>query len=57
MNSLRQNARKHCPSPFSTIPILPDPDFVERKEVFDQIDQRMLAPAARVALVGIGGVG
>ncbi|KXX76355.1 Kinesin light chain [Madurella mycetomatis] len=45
------------PSPFATIPFSRDPDFVNRGDILDQIDQRCSQPAARVALVGLGGVG
>ncbi|KAK4032308.1 kinesin light chain [Parachaetomium inaequale] len=45
------------PSPFATIPFSRDPDFVNRGDILDQVDQRCSAPAARVALVGLGGVG
>ncbi|KAH7636086.1 hypothetical protein B0T09DRAFT_391028 [Sordaria sp. MPI-SDFR-AT-0083] len=39
------------------IPFSRDPDFVNRGEILDQIDQQCSKPAARVALVGLGGVG
>ncbi|KAJ4290127.1 hypothetical protein N0V88_006634 [Collariella sp. IMI 366227] len=45
------------PSPFASIPFSRDPDFVNRGEILDQIEQRCSEPAARVALVGLGGVG
>ncbi|KAK3947111.1 P-loop containing nucleoside triphosphate hydrolase protein [Pseudoneurospora amorphoporcata] len=45
------------PPPFATIPFSRDPDFVNRGDVLDQIDQRCSEPAGRVALVGLGGVG
>jgi hypothetical protein len=45
------------PQPFATIPFFRDPDFVSRGDILDQINQRCSEPAARVALVGLGGVG
>jgi hypothetical protein len=45
------------PPPFATIPFSRDPDFVNRGDILDQIDKRCSEPAARVALVGLGGVG
>ncbi|RYP81689.1 hypothetical protein DL770_005827 [Monosporascus sp. CRB-9-2] len=45
------------PRPSSTIPFRRDDDFVERKTIFDRIHQACSAPASRVALVGLGGVG
>ncbi|KAK3360388.1 hypothetical protein B0T25DRAFT_129221 [Lasiosphaeria hispida] len=45
------------PEPFATIPFSRDPDFVNRGDILDRIDRRCSEPAARVALVGIGGVG
>lgn len=44
------------PPPFATIPSR-DPDFVNRGDILDQIDQRCSEPAGRIALVGLGGVG
>jgi hypothetical protein len=51
------------PSPSSTVPFRRDVDFVDRRASQDdrtllkQIEQQCAAPASRVALVGIGGVG
>jgi hypothetical protein len=51
------------PSPSSTVPFRRDADFVDRrtypdgKTLLEQIQQQCAAPAARVALVGIGGAG
>jgi hypothetical protein len=45
------------PLPFAAIPFSRDPDFVNRVDILDQVDQRCSEPAARVALVGLGGVG
>lgn len=44
-------------APFSTIPFSQDPDFVPRGDVLDQLFEACSHPAARVALVGLGGVG
>ncbi|KAL2132844.1 hypothetical protein VTI74DRAFT_3243 [Chaetomium olivicolor] len=49
--------RETPPAPFATIPFSPDPDFVNREDILRQIDERCSEPAARVALVGLGGVG
>lgn len=51
------------PSPSSTVPFRRDADFVDRRATQDgqtllkQVEQQCAAPAARVALVGIGGAG
>ncbi|KAK4451328.1 kinesin light chain [Podospora aff. communis PSN243] len=45
------------PQPFATIPFSRDPDFVERRDILEQIGRRCSEPASRVALVGLGGVG
>jgi hypothetical protein len=51
------------PSPSSTVPFRRDTDFVDRRisqggrTLLEQIEQQCATPAARVALVGIGGVG
>jgi hypothetical protein len=45
------------PHPSIVIPFARDADFVERGELFDQIQQRCVAPGSRTALVGLGGVG
>ncbi|KAJ5787952.1 hypothetical protein N7457_002942 [Penicillium paradoxum] len=44
-------------SPVSTVPFLRDPDFVDRGTILEQINQKLSRPEARVALVGVGGVG
>ncbi|GAB7334635.1 hypothetical protein MBLNU13_g06596t2 [Cladosporium sp. NU13] len=44
-------------SPLSTVPFPRDPDFVDRGSLLSEIDQKLANPAARVALVGLGGVG
>ncbi|KAH7355907.1 P-loop containing nucleoside triphosphate hydrolase protein [Pyrenochaeta sp. MPI-SDFR-AT-0127] len=45
------------PRPSCFIPFRRDPDFVDRGTLLDQICERCSAPASRVALVGLGGVG
>jgi hypothetical protein len=45
------------PDPSSTVPMRPDPQFVDRTVLMAQIEDKCRQPAARVALVGIGGVG
>ncbi|KAK4172406.1 hypothetical protein QBC36DRAFT_390435 [Triangularia setosa] len=41
----------------ATVPFSRDPDFVNRGDILDQINKRCSEPAARVALVGLGGIG
>ncbi|KAL5374129.1 hypothetical protein DPSP01_012190 [Paraphaeosphaeria sporulosa] len=43
--------------PSHTIPFRRDPDFVDRCTLLDELKERCSTPAARVALVGVGGVG
>ncbi|KAK4186675.1 kinesin light chain, partial [Podospora australis] len=43
--------------PFATIPFARDGDFVDRGDILEQINRLCSEPAARVALVGLGGVG
>ncbi|GAB7336855.1 hypothetical protein MBLNU13_g00421t2 [Cladosporium sp. NU13] len=46
------------PVPASTIlPFDRDPDYVERGSLLEEIGAKLARPAARVALVGLGGVG
>ena len=45
------------PEPTSNVPFRRDPDFVERGDLLDQIRVKISQPAARVALVGLGGIG
>ncbi|KAJ5604792.1 hypothetical protein N7510_009946 [Penicillium lagena] len=45
------------PEPLSTVPFLPDPDFVSRDALLDQIHEKVLIPGSRTVLVGLGGVG
>lgn len=49
--------RETPPQPSQLIPFPRDPDFVNRGDILDQISERCLEPAGRVALVGLGGVG
>lgn len=44
------------PVPSSTVPFRQDPDFVDRGSLLDEILEKA-APGARLALVGLGGVG
>jgi hypothetical protein len=51
-------ARSKTPDePSSNVPFRRDPDFVARAEVTAQITAALAEPAARLALVGLGGVG
>ncbi|KAK4551550.1 hypothetical protein LTR86_011113 [Recurvomyces mirabilis] len=45
------------PSPISTVPFPRDPDHVDRGPLIDEIHDKLSVPVARVALVGLGGVG
>jgi hypothetical protein len=46
------------PTPLSTIlPFDRDPDYVERGSLLEDIGAKLSRAAARVALVGLGGVG
>ncbi|KAF2717430.1 TPR-like protein [Polychaeton citri CBS 116435] len=45
------------PKPSSNIPFRRDPDFVDRVTITNQIRAKLSVPAARAALVGLGGVG
>lgn len=45
------------PNPSAVIPFSRDIDFVERKEILDQIHQKGAIAGSRIALVGLGGVG
>ncbi|KAF4161066.1 hypothetical protein CNMCM6936_009710 [Aspergillus lentulus] len=44
------------PCPLSTVPFRRDPYFVEHGTLFDLIREKWLAPASRIALVGLGNV-
>ncbi|WAO96033.1 NACHT domain-containing protein [Fusarium falciforme] len=43
--------------PFSTVPFPPDPDFVNRPDILKWMHEKCARPAARIALVGLGGIG
>ncbi|KAJ2897764.1 domain-containing histone demethylation 3D [Zalerion maritima] len=43
--------------PFSTVPFPPDPDFVDRPDILKWIHEKCTRPTARIALVGLGGIG
>ncbi|KAJ5620527.1 P-loop containing nucleoside triphosphate hydrolase protein [Penicillium lagena] len=45
------------PKPLSTVPFRRDPDFVDRGRLLYQIHEKSSTPGARIALVGLGGVG
>jgi hypothetical protein len=45
------------PEPSSNVPFHPDPQFVERAALTNQIRAKLSVPAGRAALVGLGGVG
>ena len=42
--------------PFSNVPFAHDPDYIDRTAISDGIHRKLL-PGARLALVGLGGVG
>lgn len=42
--------------PFSNVPFPHDPDYINRTSISDEIHHK-LEPGARLALVGLGGVG
>ncbi|KAF2654475.1 hypothetical protein K491DRAFT_600763, partial [Lophiostoma macrostomum CBS 122681] len=50
-------AARPSPNPLSTVPKRRDPNWVDRPNITTQIDDKCREPAARVALVGIGGIG
>jgi hypothetical protein len=45
------------PDPLSTVPFPRDPDYVRRDALIEQLHAKLSVPGARVALVGLGGVG
>ncbi|KAH7108877.1 P-loop containing nucleoside triphosphate hydrolase protein, partial [Dendryphion nanum] len=45
------------PSSSCTIPFCHDPDFIDRGTLLDQVLKKCSAPASKIALVGLGGVG
>ncbi|KAH8659344.1 hypothetical protein BGZ60DRAFT_456926 [Tricladium varicosporioides] len=56
INGSRQNLPQQ-PEPFSTVPFLPDPDFVERPDITTWLQDELNLPGRRAALIGLGGVG
>ncbi|KAH8724692.1 putative kinesin [Phaeosphaeriaceae sp. PMI808] len=50
-------ARPETARPTCVIPFRRDPDFIDRGTLLDEVQKKCLAPASRVALVGLGGVG
>jgi hypothetical protein len=50
-------AAEVSPGPFSTVPFPRDQDYVRRGPLIEQIQTKLSVPGARVALVGLGGVG
>jgi hypothetical protein len=62
--SENMNVNIHEPSrppqrrePFSIVPFLPDPDFIERTNVATWLHDTLTPPGSRAAFVGLGGVG
>jgi hypothetical protein len=43
--------------PFSTVPFLPDPDFIERPDIAAWLRDKCGQSGSRVALIGLGGIG
>jgi hypothetical protein len=54
---LRAERPETPPQPSCFVPFRRDADFVDRGTLLDQIRERCSAPASRIALVGLGGVG
>ncbi|KAL5371148.1 hypothetical protein DPSP01_014460 [Paraphaeosphaeria sporulosa] len=50
-------ARLETKRPSCAVPFYRDPDFVDRGTLLDELQEKYSARAARVALVGLGGVG
>jgi hypothetical protein len=50
-------AAETLPDPLSTVPFPRDPDYVRRDPLIDRLHAKLSVPGARVALVGLGGVG
>ncbi|KAJ5667191.1 hypothetical protein N7507_003055 [Penicillium longicatenatum] len=55
--NLRTEQLKPRTTPLSTVPFPPDPDFVSRDQILDQIRERASIPKRKIVLVGLGGVG
>ncbi|KAJ4286525.1 hypothetical protein N0V90_013225 [Kalmusia sp. IMI 367209] len=53
LNAARPETRR----PSCVIPFRRDPDFIDRGTLLDELQEKCSAPASRVALVGLGGVG
>jgi hypothetical protein len=49
--------RPQTTRPSLAIPFRRDPDFVDRDTLLDELKEQCSAPASRLALVGVGGVG
>ncbi|KAH8649328.1 hypothetical protein BX600DRAFT_388594 [Xylariales sp. PMI_506] len=45
------------PHPAAVLPFGRDPDFIERSDILDLLDQKCIRPGSRIALVGLGGIG
>lgn len=43
--------------PFSNVPHPPNRCYIDRKDIYSEMEHRLLMCGARVALVGLGGVG
>ena len=56
-NNLPQERPETPPEPSSNVPFRRDRNFVERGDLLDEISDKLAQPAARVALVGLGGIG
>lgn len=57
---LKSSLLTHAEQPAKTslwIPFSRNPDFVDRGNILHKIEQRCSEPSARVALVGLGGIG
>ncbi|KAF2016700.1 hypothetical protein BU24DRAFT_441689 [Aaosphaeria arxii CBS 175.79] len=57
MINLPPERRETPPEPSIVIPFARDADFVDRGTLLDEICERCAQPNARIALVGLGGVG
>ena len=45
------------PAPLFEVPFSRDPDYIHRGVLVDELYTKLSVPAARVALVGLGGIG
>jgi len=54
---IQLDKQSNLPIQSSTIPFRRDPDFIVRQTLLDQLHEKCITPAARTALVGLGGVG